>query len=132
MSILSDLSRREREVLEILFEKGESTLGDVAELMKNPPTRPALRSIVTILEEKGHLTRAGKRGREHIYRPRPKPVKEGRAAWKNVLKTFFGGSIQDGLAAYLNDPTVQVSEDELRTIENLVREAREQQARREK
>lgn len=124
MSIFEELSRREREVMEILYALGKATLGEVAGRMGSPPTRPALRSIVTILEEKGHVVRSGTRGREHVFRPRRQPQREGRAAWRKVLATFFGGSMEAGLAAYLNDPSVELSPAELETIEKLVRDAR--------
>jgi BlaI family penicillinase repressor len=125
MSIFEQLSRREREVMEILFSLGEGTLGEVAEGMTSPPTRQAMRSIVKILEEKGHLEQCGKRGREHIFQPRRVVEREGRSAWRKLLGTFFGGSMSDGLAAYLNDPSVEIDPEELQAIELLVREARE-------
>jgi len=124
MSTLIQLSRREREVLEILFSLGEATLGEVAERMADAPTRPALRSIVTILMDKGHVGTAGKRGREYVYRPLRQPMGEGTAAWRRVVTTFFGGSVKAGLAAYLADPEAAVSSEELREIESLIRAAR--------
>lgn len=125
MSVLDQpLSRREREVMEILFSLPEATLGDLAAQMENPPSRPALRSIVKILEDKGHVTPCGKRGREYLYRSRHQSAPEGRAAWRRLLQTFFGGSMKDGLAAYLSDPSTEVSPEELKTIEKLVRETR--------
>ena len=125
MSVFEQLSRREREVLEILLSAGEGTLGEIAERMKSPPTRPAMRSIVKILEDKGHLEQAGKRGREHVFRAKQQVRKEGRSAWRKVLGTFFGGSMSDGLAAYLSDPAVKLDATEWEEIEALVREARQ-------
>lgn len=125
MSVFEQLSRREREVLEIVFAMGEGTLGEIAEQMKSPPTRPAMRSIIKILEEKGHIEQTGKRGREHVFRPRRVVKKEGRSAWRKLLATFFGGSISDGFAAYLNDPNVQLDPAELDEIEALVRDAKQ-------
>ena len=132
MSSLSLLSRREREVMEILYALGEATLSDVASRMTDPPTRPAMRSILTILLQKGHLTQGGKRGREFLFRPKREPAREGRAAWRRVLTTFFGGSIRDGLAAYLADPSVKVAPEELKEIESLIREARRRSAKSSK
>jgi|GEM_PF-2462865 len=66
--------------MEILFGLGEATLSEVAERISDPPTRPALRSIVTTLVEKGHVGTAGKRGREYVYRPLRQPVPEGMAS----------------------------------------------------
>lgn len=112
-------------MLEILFARGEATLAEVGERMEAPPSRPALRSIVKGLEAKGQVVESGKRGREILYRPRRRRDREGRAAWKRVLETFFGGSLRDGLAAYLSDPRTSVDEDDLRELEKMIREARE-------
>lgn len=124
MATFNHLSRREREVMEILFALGEATLSEVAERISDPPTRPALRSIVTILMEKGQVGTAGKRGREYVYRPLRQTVREGMAAWRRVVSTFFGGSVKDGLAAYLADPEASVSPEELKEIESMIRAAR--------
>jgi predicted transcriptional regulator len=124
MSSLNTLSRREREVMEILFALGEGTLTEVAEKMPAPPTRPAMRSILVILIEKGHVMVGGKHSREHVYRPLRQPTREGAAAWRRVLNTFFGGSVKRGLAAYLADPEAAISADELKEIESLIRAAR--------
>lgn len=110
--------------MEIVYALGGGTLGEVAKEMESPPTRPALRSIAKSLEEKGYLVQSGKDGREYVYQPTRQPKREGQAAWGKVLTTFFGGSIRDGLAAYFSDPSVELSEKELKQIEALVREAR--------
>lgn len=115
--------------MEIVFSLGEATLGEVAGQMQAPPTRPAMRSIVKILEEKGHLEQSGKRGREHLFRPRRVVEKEGRNALSKILTTFFGGSMKDGLAAYLNDPSQELDPDELREIEAMIREAKKNASR---
>lgn len=111
--------------MEILFSQGEATLGEVAKQMESPPTRPAMRSIVKILENKGHVEQSGKRGREHVFRPRRVVEREGRSAMGKLLATFFGGSMKEGLAAYLSDPKLKLDPEELKTIEAMVREARE-------
>jgi BlaI family transcriptional regulator, penicillinase repressor len=124
MSVFEQLSRREREVMEVLFSLGKATLGELAEQMQAPPTRPAMRSIVKILEDKGHLEQSGKSGREHVFRPRRRVAKEGRNALSKILTTFFGGSMKDGLAAYLNDPAQDLDPQELEKIEAMIREAK--------
>lgn len=111
--------------MEILFSLGQATMGDLAQHMDAPPTRPALRSIIKMLEQKGHLVQCGTRGREHVFKPARAPEREGQAAWRKVLSTFFGGSMRDGLAAYLNDPSVNISAEEIETIEGLLAKARQ-------
>lgn len=130
MSSLSLLSRREREVMEILYEQGDGTLSEVASSMADPPTRPAMRSILIILKDKGHVVTTGKRGREYVYRPLRQPIREGAAAWRRVMETFFGGSVKRGLAAYLADPEATISADELREVELLIRAARRRSSQR--
>ena len=115
--------------MEILFGLGEGTLSDVAERISDAPTRPALRSIVAILMEKGHVGTVGKRGREYVYRPIRQPAREGMAAWRRIVATFFGGSVKDGLAAYLADPEAAVTPDELKEIESMIRAARRRAAK---
>lgn len=110
--------------MEVLFSLGEASLAELAGRMESPPTRPALRSVVKILEEKGHVVTGGKRGREILYRPRPEPAREGRAAWGRILDTFFGGSLKDGLASYLADPSVEIDKKDLKALEKLIRDAR--------
>ena len=82
------LSRREREVLGIVFRLEEATVNQVMAEMPDPPTRAALRSIFRILEGKGHL-RHGKRGREFVYRSTQKKDRAGKQALRGVLQTFF-------------------------------------------
>lgn len=130
MSVFERLSRREREVMEILISLDEGTLTQVAAKMKSPPTRPALRSIVKILEDKGHLDQAGKRGREHVFRPKRRVAREGGSALSKILATFFGGSIKDGLTAYLNDPNREHDPEELDQIEAMIREAKKRASSR--
>ena len=125
MSVFELLSRREREVMEVLFSMSQGTLGEIADRMQSPPTRPAMRSIIKGLEKKGHLEQAGKQGREYIFRPKEHAQQEGQSAFSKLLSTFFGGSIKKGLAAYLSDPSLELSVEELEKIEEMVREAKQ-------
>ena len=124
MPVFEQLSRREREVMELIFALGQATLGELAERMDSPPTRPAMRSIIKGLENKGLLKQAGKRGREFVFEPVPKAQHEGQSALAKLLSTFFGGSMKEGIAAYLSDPSLELNAEELETIEELVREAK--------
>ncbi|HUF61442.1 MAG TPA: BlaI/MecI/CopY family transcriptional regulator [Verrucomicrobiales bacterium] len=133
MTWISRLSRREREVLDIVFALEVATLTEIAAQMESPPTRAALRSTVTILERKGHLVHdPERRGREYVYRPARAREREGRSAWRHVVGTFFGGSVHQALAAWLSDPKDRVSPEELRELEELIRQARRTAAKEEK
>ena len=96
----SKLTRRERQIMDVLFARGEATVNQIAEALPDPPTPMAVRRMMHILEEKGHLRRR-EQGREVVYLPRESRDKAGRSAFAKVLETFFGGSLEDALAAHL-------------------------------
>src|SRR5437660_2978753 len=106
----SDLSRRERQIMDAVFALGEATVNQVALAIPSPPTAMAVRRMMHILEEKGHLRRR-ERGREVIYVPRQTKGKAGRRAFEQVLETIFGGSLEEALAAHLHARKDQVSPD---------------------
>ena len=89
----SELSRRERQIMDVVFAIGEATVNQVVEAIPSPPTAMAVRRMMHILEEKGHLRRR-QSGREVIYAPRQTKAKAGRTAFERVLETFFGGSLE--------------------------------------
>jgi len=91
--------------------------------MADPPTRPALRSLVTILEGKGHLTHT-KRGREFVYHPAHTAENVGRSALGRVLHTFFEGSFTQALASFLSDPKARISAGELEELAQFVAKAK--------
>lgn len=123
MSIPTKLSRREREILEIVFALGEATLTEIQERIEEAPTRAALRSILTILEEKGHLQH-GKAGREFVYRPTLEKRGAGKSALRRVLDVFFGGSLQEAVSAHLSDPAEKLSTSEAAALEEIISRAR--------
>lgn len=120
---MDNLSRREREVMEIVFALGEATLSQIMEEMAEPPTRPALRSILTILEEKGQLKHRIE-GREFVYRSVVSREKAGKSTLSRVVSTFFDGSISQALAAYLSDPKTRLSDDEIAELRRFIDDAK--------
>jgi len=126
MTELASLSRREREIMEIVFALREATLTEILERVENPPTRPALRSIIGILETKGMLTQGKKRGREFSFRPTASRKRVGKSALGRVLDTFFSGSIGDAVATHLNDPRAKYTDAELAELAKLIESKRNQ------
>lgn len=124
MSLPTQLSRREREVMDIIFARSEATLSQILEDMESPPTRPALRSILTILEGKGHLTHRQDGGREFIYQPVHSREEVGQSTLSRVIGTFFGGSLTQAMAAYLSHPQTQLSADEVAELHRFLDEAK--------
>jgi predicted transcriptional regulator len=121
----SELSRRERQIMDAVFALGEATVNQVVEAIPSPPTAMAVRRMMHILEEKGHLRRR-QSGREVIYVPRQAKDKAGRRAFEQVLETFFGGSLEDALAAHLHSRKDQVSADERERLIALIKQAQQE------
>src|SRR6187455_1609511 len=96
----SQFSRRERQIMDVVFAKGGATVNQVCAELPEPPTPMAVRRMMHILEEKGHLRRR-EQGREVVYIPRVSKDKAGRSAFDRVLETFFGGSLEEALTAHL-------------------------------
>ena len=121
----SELSRRERQIMDAVYALGEATVNQVVEPIPSPPTAMAVRRMMHILEEKGHLRRR-ESGREVIYAPRQAKEKAGRRALARVLETFFGGSLEEALAAHLHSRKDQVSIDERKRLIALIERAQKE------
>jgi predicted transcriptional regulator len=98
-----------------VFAQGEATLSQMLEGMDSPPTRPALRSILTILEGKGQLKHR-QEDREFICQPVHSRAEVGQSTLSRVIGTFFGGSLTQALAAYLSHPQTKLSEEEVTAL----------------
>ena len=121
----SELSRRERQIMEAVFALGEATVNQVVENIPSPPTAMAVRRMMHILEEKGHLRRR-ESGREVIYVPRQTKGKAGRRAFEQVLATFFGGSLEEALAAHLHSRKDEVTAEERERLIALIKQAQQE------
>lgn len=117
-----DLSRRERQIMNVIFRLGQATVTEIAAEMPDPPSGTAIRTHLRILEEKGQVKRQ-RAGRKHIYRPRASRTQVARAALASVLETFFDGSMGEAVAAHLADPKAELDEAELKRLRALVRKA---------
>lgn len=109
--------------MEIVFAAGAATLGEILERLTDAPTRPALRSLLTILEAKGHLKHR-KQGREFVYEATVSREKAGRSSFRRVLSTFFGGSVTQALAAHLADPQSRLTKTEIAELKALIESAK--------
>ena len=123
MKKIAHLSRREREIMDLVFAHGEATLSQILEGMEKAPTRAALRSILTILEGKGQLKHR-QEGREFIYAPVHSRAEVGQSTLSRVIGTFFGGSLTQALAAYLSDPGTKLSEAEVAELRGFLDKAK--------
>jgi predicted transcriptional regulator len=125
MTDSSKLTRRERQIMEVIFARGEATVNQIAEALPDPPTPMAVRRMMHILEEKGHLRRR-EQGREVVYLPKQSKEKAGRTAFEKVLETFFGGSLEEALSAHLLSRKVGVTQAERDRLVKLIEQARKE------
>jgi len=119
----SHLSRRERQIMDILYARGQASATEVLGLLNDPPTRTSVRTILGILEAKGHV-RHKKIGREFVYAPLCPRDRAGRSALRRVLATFFEGSIEKAVAAHLADRKAGLSGEELHRLADMIAQAR--------
>ncbi len=119
------LSRRERQIMEVLFARGEASVLQIQEQLPDPPTPMAVRRLLHILEEKGHLKRR-QAGREVIYAPKQARARAGLSAFERVLRTFYGGSLEEAVAAHLLSRKEKLSRGERERLVKLIDAARKE------
>lgn len=123
-STSSQLSRRERQILDALYAVHEATVARVRTLIPDPPTDMAVRRLIHILEEKGHVKRLRKEGREVVYAPARSGARVGLQALRHVLETFFRGSVEEALAAHLTQSDTELTPQQADRIQKLIEQAR--------
>jgi len=125
MTNSAELSKRERQILDVVYAHGEATISQVLAEMPDPPMRGALRTLLRIMEQKGHLTRR-QNGRSIVYRPSQPRGRAGRSALGRVVDVFFSGSLEKAVAAHLADPTrkAKLSSVELQRLSELIEQAK--------
>jgi predicted transcriptional regulator len=116
-------SRRERQIMDIIFASGEATAAEVAAALPDPPSYSAVRALLRILEEKGHLKHR-EDGPRYIFAPTERHEKAGSSALRRVLETFFDGSLSNAVAALVDGDAGKLSAEELKRLEAIVRTAK--------
>ena len=117
-------SRRERQIMEAVFALGEATVNQIVETIPDAPTPMAVRRMMHILEEKGHLRRR-QEGREVVYLPVQSKARAGLNALQRVLDTFFDGALDEALAAHLTKKE-GVTPDQLSRMRALIDRAKKE------
>jgi len=117
------LSRRERQIMDVLFQHGKATAADVRDGMPDAPSYSAVRAQLRILEDKGHVSHE-QDGPRYVYRPTLAKDRAKRSALNHLVDTFFNGSAEQAMAALLDDSSTALSDDELDRLQNLIRQAR--------
>jgi BlaI family transcriptional regulator, penicillinase repressor len=126
MADTTHLSRRERQIMNVLHAEGTATVATVQAKLPDPPTDMAVRRLMHILEEKGHAKRLRKEGREVIYAPAQSKARAGLHALKLVLDTFFGGAVDEALAAHLTRKDSALTDAQTARIQKLIDAAKKE------
>src|SRR5437763_14400001 len=113
------LSRRERQIMDIVYRRGRATAAEVLTELPDPPTKTAVGTLLRILEVKAHLTHR-QEGLAYRYIPSRPRDQAGRSALRRVLQTFFDGSLEKAVAAHLGDEATALSAEEMQRLAELI------------
>ena len=125
MNLEQHLSRRERQIMDVLHARSHATAAEVRAALPAPPGYSAVRALLSILEEKGHV-RHRREGARYVYVPRTSPEIARRSALKRVVSTFFQGSVSQAMAALLDTADTELSNTELTRLQQLIKKARKE------
>lgn len=117
------LSRRERQIMDVLFTLGRATGQEVGEKLPGNPSYSTVRTILRILERKGHVRHKAE-GLRYVYEPSVAPAAARQSAIRRLVATFFDGSMKAAAAAFLDPKTAQLSPEDLKELEQLIRRIR--------
>jgi len=120
---LTNLSRRERQIMDVIYREGQATATEVLAAMPDPPSYSAVRAMLRVLENKGHLRHVPD-GTRYVYRPTLTRDRAGKPALANVLETFFDGSTEKAVAALLDLSRSELSPEALDRLSGLIEQAR--------
>src|SRR5215831_9935898 len=107
-----NLSRRERQIMDILYQRGRASASEILEALTDPPTYSAVRAKLRVLEEKGHV-RHEEENLRYVYLPTVPRDTARRSAMRHMLSTFFGGSVEQAVAALLDVSSANLSQQDL-------------------
>ena len=118
-----DLSRRERQIIDIPYSQGRATAAEVQAALPDPPSYSAVRAMLRILEDKGHV-RHEQDGPRYVYLPTVARDNAKKSAMRHMLQTFFDGSASQAISALLDDPRATFSDGELDRLAKMIDKAR--------
>lgn len=119
------LSRRERQIMDIIYQRGQATAQDIQDNLPDPPSYSAVRAMLRLLEEKGYLKHQ-QDGQRYVFLPTLAREKARKSALKQMLETFFDGSTEQAVAALLSLSRTKLKQDELERLSHMIEEARKE------
>jgi predicted transcriptional regulator len=120
-----ELSRRERQIMNALYRFGKATAIEIRGAMPDPPSYTAVRTLLTILEERGHVKHVSD-GSRYIYEPVVAREEMAKTAVDGLLRTFFDNSVEGIVATLLNRKERQISDQELERLAKMIERAKEE------
>ncbi|HZR26524.1 MAG TPA: BlaI/MecI/CopY family transcriptional regulator [Vicinamibacterales bacterium] len=127
-SLHTTLSRRERQIMDVLYRRGRATAGDVMAELPGEPSYSTVRTQLRVLEDKGHVVHA-EEGLRYVYAPAVPRHAARKSALRHLVDTFFDGSAEKVVAAVLGNEAAKLSDEELDRIADLVKQARKEHQR---
>jgi len=118
------LSRRERQIMDIIFARGESSAREIWAELPDAPTYATVRTLLRVLLEKGHLKHRVE-GRSYIYSPKKSRDTVAKSALQRLLQTFYGGSVEQAVSGLLEAADTELDEAELERIEALIEQQKQ-------
>ncbi len=118
-----NLSRRERQIMDVIFQRGRATAAEVMGDLPDPPSYSAVRATLRILEEKGHVQHE-QNGLRYVFVPTLARETAKRSALEHLLQTFFNGSAEQAVATLLDESASRLSEEELDRLAQLIEKTR--------
>ncbi len=125
MDTQSKLSRRERQIMDAVYQLGRATVAEVIEKMADPPSYSAVRALMGILEQKGQLGHE-QDGARYVYRPTVPRARAQKGALKRLVDTFFNGSPREAIAALAELPEAKLSKDEQHLLSRLIEQSKKE------
>ena len=119
------LSRRERQIMDIMYQKGSATAAEVLEGLPDPPSYSAVRALLRVLEMKGHLKHR-QDGPRYVFSPRLSREKAKKSALRHLVRTFFDGSTEQAVAALLDVSKSELSDTDLERLKQLIDQAKQE------
>ncbi len=119
------LTRRERQIMDILYAQGEVSVNDIQRQLPDPPAHTAVRTMLKILTDKD-LVKRRKQGREYLYGAKPKRTCAGKSAMQRVVQTFFDGSLEKAVSVYLAGQQGGLTDEQRERLHKMIDEARDE------
>ena len=120
-----DLSRRERQILDALYAAGRATAAEIQGAIPDPPSYSAVRTLLRILEDKGHV-RHEQEGAKYVYLPTVEHHNAQRSALRHMLNTFFDGSATQAMAALLDEDSLELPKKDVERLKAAIERARKE------